>query len=307
MIPSDLRLLVGPRPSRIPLALAAILTALALLISGCVDQSQGGDVSDDGSSDEIRVVATSPSVAQVCDALGMDLVGVPESENVPERYADVTTVGAPMSPDMEIIASLDPDYVISPITLQEDLESQYEAIGVGFYFMNTRSVDGLFESIEWMGAEFGCEEEAQALIDAHGAFMDDLNAQIEGEESPTVLILMGVPGSYIVATENSYVGSLVELAGGENIYAGTDDEFLNANTEDMQMKDPDIILRAAHGVEADVQEMFAEEFSENDIWSHFTAVQEGRVYDLPFDTFGMSATLDYTEALEYLLPLLYDR
>ena len=35
-------------------------------------------------------------------------------------------------------------------------------------------------------------------------------------------ILMGLPGSYIIATENSYVGSLVELAGGENVYAGTD-------------------------------------------------------------------------------------
>ena len=45
-------------------------------------------------------------------------------------------------------------------------------------------------------------------------------------------MLMGLPGSYIIATENSYVGSLVELAGGENVYAGTDQEFLTVNTED---------------------------------------------------------------------------
>ena len=52
---------------------------------------------------------------------------------------------------------------------------------------------------------------------------------------------MGLPGSYIIATENSYVGSLVELAGGENVYAGTDQEFLTVNTEDMETKKPDVI------------------------------------------------------------------
>ena len=56
-------------------------------------------------------------------------------------------------------------------------------------------------------------------------------------------ILMGLPGSHIVATENSYVGSLVEMAGGQNVYAGTDEEFLSANTEDIKTKEPDVILR----------------------------------------------------------------
>ena len=45
---------------------------------------------------------------------------------------------------------------------------------------------------------------------------------------------MGLPGSYVIATENSYVGSLVKLAGGENVYQNTDQEFLTVNTEDMK-------------------------------------------------------------------------
>lgn len=116
---------------------------------------------------------------------------------------------------------------------------------------------------------------------------------------------MGLPGSYLVATENSYVGSLVELAGGINVYAGSDEEFLNANTEDMKTKEPDIILRAAHALPDQVLDMFAEEFSTNDIWKHFDAVKNDRVYDLPYELFGMSATFSYPEALEELQPLLY--
>ena len=82
-----------------------------------------------------------------------------------------------------------------------------------------------------------------------------------------------------------------------------DQEFLNANTEDMQSKDPDIIVRAAHALPDDVVEMFKEEFETNDIWKRFRAVQEGRVYDLSYDKFGMSAKFNYPEALEELQPM----
>ena len=71
---------------------------------------------------------------------------------------------------------------------------------------------------------------------------------------------MGLPGSYIIATENSYVGSLVELAGLLNVYAGTGQEFLTVNTEDMKTKEPDVILRAAHALPDQVVEMFKEDF-----------------------------------------------
>ena len=51
--------------------------------------------------------------------------------------------------------------------------------------------------------------------------------------------------------------------------------------------------------------MFQEDFETNEIWKHFDAVQEGRVYDLTYELFGMSATFRYPEALEELQPMLY--
>lgn len=116
---------------------------------------------------------------------------------------------------------------------------------------------------------------------------------------------MGVPGSYIVATENSYAGSLVALAGGKNVYAGEQADFVNVNTEDMLARDPDMILRTAHALPDQVMEMFAEEFESNDIWRHFRAVEEGRVFDLDASKFGMSAEFNYPEALEDLKGILY--
>lgn len=280
--------------------------ALALSASGCVNQHP--EQNTDDVSGEVRIVATSPAAVDICDRLELDLVGVCSStlSTIPERYQDVTTVGTAMSPDLEILKSLDPDYVISPNSLQSDLQPKYASIGVNSLFLNLRSVEGMYASIEGLGEKFGREEQAQALVEEYEQFMEEYRSQNEGKESPTVLVLMGLPGSYIVATESSYVGNLVKLAGGINVYGdGDGQEFLTANTEDMKTKEPDIILRAAHALPDDVVEMFKEEFESNDIWKHFEAVQKGRVYDLPYELFGMSAKFNYPDALEVLQPLLY--
>ncbi|HIQ61948.1 MAG TPA: heme ABC transporter substrate-binding protein IsdE [Candidatus Enterenecus faecium] len=279
---------------------------LALSASGCVNQHPEQNT-DDG-SDQVRIVATSPAAVDICDKLELDLVGVCSStlSTIPERYQDVTTVGTAMSPDLEILKSLNPDYVISPNSLQSDLQPKYASIEVNSLFLNLRSVEGMYASIEGLGEKFDREEQAQALVEEYQQFMEEYRSQNEGKESPTVLVLMGLPGSYIVATESSYVGNLVKLAGGVNVYGdGDGQEFLTANTEDMKTKEPDIILRAAHALPEDVVEMFQDEFETNDIWKHFEAVQEGRVYDLPYDLFGMSAKFNYPDALEELQPLLY--
>ncbi len=257
--------------------------------------------------EEPRIIATSPATADICDRLDLDLVGVCSStiSALPKRYEDLTQVGTAMSPDMEIISSLDPDWILSPVTLQSDLQPKYEAIHTEWAFLNLRSVPGMYRSIQELGEIFEREEEAQALVDEFTEFYNSYKDQNEGKEAPRVLILMGLPGSYIIATENSYVGSLVELAGGENVYAGTDQEFLTVNTEDMKTKEPDVILRAAHALPDQVVEMFQEDFETNDIWKHFQAVEEGRVYDLTYEYFGMSANFNYPQALEELQPMLY--
>lgn len=286
--------------------LMGLFGTMLLSVSGCVNQhpeQTGGDAKE-----ELRIVATSPAAVQICDRLELDLVGMCSTtlSTIPERYQDVTTIGTAMSPDLEILKSLKPDYVLSPNSLQSDLQPKYASIGVNSLFLNLRSVEGMYASIEGLGDKFGKEEQAKRLVEEFENFMEEYRNRNEGKESPTVLVLMGLPGSYIVATENSYVGNLVKLAGGRNVYGdGEGQEFLTANTEDMKTKEPDVILRAAHALPDDVVEMFKDEFETNDIWKHFRAVQEGRVYDLPYDLFGMSAKFNYPDALEELHPLLY--
>ena len=311
------------------------LAAASLLLTGCVNQHPEGtkattqtetvesmlEITDPVEKQAVevakakvrsmegtpKIIATSPATADICDKLDLDLVGVCSSSisTIPERYQDVTTVGTAMSPDMEIVASLKPDWILSPISLQSDLQPKYENIGTDWAFLNLRSVQGMYRSIQELGEIFDREEQADTLVKEFQDFYEKYKKKNEGKDHPKVLILMGLPGSYIIATEKSYVGSLVALAGGENVYTDSSQEFLTVNTEDMKTKEPDIILRAAHALPDQVVEMFNEDFKTNDIWKHFDAVKNGRVYDLTYENFGMSATFRYPKALEELQPILY--
>ena len=252
-----------------------------------------------------RIIATSAATCDIMDRLGIDLVGVPETtvSSIAARYNGVTRVGSPMGPDMEVIKSLNPTDVIGPDTLKADLQMQYNNIGVNSTFINLRSVKGLYDSVELIGDKYGKSAEADAIVQEYKNFMASYSAN-HGGKSPKVLVLMGLPGSYLVATNNSYAGSLVELAGGTNVFHDSRD-FLTISPEEMLARDPDVIIRTAHGLPQEALAMFNKEFSTNDIWKHFRAVQEGKVYDVDYMIFGMSATFDYPQALADLEPMLY--
>ncbi|WP_242870500.1 heme ABC transporter substrate-binding protein IsdE [Eubacterium oxidoreducens] len=256
---------------------------------------------------EVNIISTSPAVTEICEKLNLSLVGVAESSlyEIPEVYEDVTTVGTSMSPDMEIIGSLNPDWILSPLSLQSDLEPKYEELDTDWAFVNVNSLQGMYTSILELGYIFDREKEAEALVKDYEDFLESYQAKNDDEESPKVLILMGLPGSYVIATPESYVGNLVEIAGGENVYEGEEDAFISVNTEDMKTKEPDVILLAAHALPDEVSEMFEEEFATNDIWQHFEAVQNNQVYELTYDYFGMSANFEYQNALEELQGYLY--
>lgn len=284
-----------------------ILLSISLLLVGC-SSNEASDEQTNTDDDE-RLVATTVALVEILDELELDLVGIPTSyKELPERYDDATEVGNAAEPDMEIIKSLKPTDVLSVTTLdaEYDLAPVFENAEIPVTFYDMESVEGMYETIEALGDDYDRQDEAENIIHEFHDKMDEIEAKIEEEDSPSVLILLGVPGSYLVATENSYLGDLVKRAGGENVFPGEDGiEYTAANTEHLQQTDPDIILRAAHGMPDEVVEMFEEEFKENDIWQHFEAVQNDQVYDLEETLFGTTANIRAPEALDTLVDILY--
>ncbi|MCY7453643.1 heme ABC transporter substrate-binding protein IsdE [Bacillus altitudinis] len=288
--------------------LCTLITALCVCVflAGCSQSAESSAKGKKSTASNARIVATTVAAAEIMDALEVDLVGVPTSQkSLPARYKGLPAVGNPMSPDMEIIQSLQPTDVLSVTTLQYDLETPFQQASVPATYLNLESLDKMENAITKLGEKYDRKTQAKRIVDDFEQKKKDIQERTKGKTKPSVLILLGVPGSYLVATENSYIGDLVRIAGGKNIVKGEKMEYLASNTEYLQKANPDIILRAAHGMPDEVVKMFDQEFKTNDIWKHFHAVKQDRVYDLEESLFGTTGNLKAAEALDELTRMLY--
>lgn len=285
-----------------------LLLASCMMLVACSNEKTEEKAAAEATADTKTVVAGTMVVADILDKLEIDsVVGVPTSTvELPVRYKDATEIGNAMNPDMEVVKSLKPDVFISVTTLEYDLKPAVKNINVEGQYLDLQGVTQMQQTILALGKEFDREAQAQKLVASFDAKLAALKEQTAHKTKPKVLAVLGVPGSYLVATEHSYIGSLIEAAGGENAIQGPSEEYLASNTEYLQQSKPDIILRMAHGMPDEVMRMFDKEFKTNTVWKHFDAVKQGRVYDLEEPLFQTTANLQLGDALDELYRIFYE-
>ncbi|MQM83056.1 heme ABC transporter substrate-binding protein IsdE [Lactobacillus buchneri] len=123
---------------------------------------------------------------------------------------------------------------------------------------------------------------------------------------PRVLVLMGLPGaSYMIATNQSYVGDLVAIAGGHNVFSSKTQEFVSPNDEAIKKAQPQVILRLAHALPNIVIPQFNSEFKSDPMWKTLPAVKNHRVYDLEEPNFDATANMRAAKALQIVSNWLY--
>lgn len=290
-------------------SLLILMLICSCLLAACnINFSKSSEPSSKQKKEEFRIVPTTVALTETLDALDLDIVGKPTTyKDLPKRYKDVPEIGQPKKPTIEVVKSLNPTHVLTVTTIKSEMEPVFEQLKMKGTYYDYDSLNGLKKSITEMGNTFNRKEQAKKLNKKFDNAEAEIKAKIQGKKRPKVLILMGVPGSYLVATEHSYIGDLVKIAGGENVIQNESRAYLASNTEELYKVNPDIILRLPHGFPDQVREMFKKEFSTNDIWKHFDAVKNNRVYDLEEIPFGITASIKADDALVQLYDILYHK
>ena len=286
----------------------SLICSMALIISML---SLSGCALFDNKNDKPYGVATcSVAICEILDALGCDeVVGVPATgDTLPDKYSDIKTIGAPMEPQMEILKQINPEIVLVPKTLKASLDAQFSAANINVKYIDLSDISEMYDDIVEIGKLIGKESEAQSLYDGYTQYMD---AYPKSDTDISVMTVMAFASLFTIATEDSYVGNLVKLAGGKNVYgAGYVSDgtgvITNYSLEDMAQKNPDIIIVFAHFNEQYAFK-YIEDLTKNDtVWKNFDAVKNGKVYYVSTaDGFGVSANLDWTQALETLRPIFF--
>ena len=274
------------------------------LVSCSSDNNENKDVAME--SGEEVVVATSVAVTEILDALGVKVSGVPKtSYELPKSTEGAVEIGNPMSPDLEIIKSLNPTIVVSVDTLGSDYMNLFRENNIPSEFVSLESLDGLKEAITILGKKFDKNDEAKNLLNEIELKESEVKKKAETLENPEILVLFAAPGSTMIATSKSYIGSLVKIVGGKNIVEDNSTSFTTYNKEDLAMLNPEKILVMVHAMPEETKAALEKEMSTDSAWQNIKAVKEGNVVYLDSTYFGMSANLKVIEGLDILSDIVH--
>lgn len=274
------------------------------LVSCSSDNNENKDVAME--SGEEVVIATSVAVTEILDALGVKVSGVPKtSYELPKSTEGAVEIGNPMSPDLEIIKSLNPTIVVSVDTLGSDYMNLFTENNIPSEFVSLESLDGLKEAITILGKKFDKNDEAKNLLNEIELKESEVKKKAETLENPEILVLFAAPGSTMIATSKSYIGSLVKIVGGKNIVEDNSTSFTTYNKEDLAMLNPEKILVMVHAMPEETKAALEKEMSTDSAWQNIKAVKEGNVVYLDSTYFGMSANLKVIEGLDILSDIVH--
>lgn len=300
-------------------SLLSMVLVAGMVLVGCQNETTESNssasqkteqtVQEEAVVEEVKVVAATVAATNVLAELDAEVIGVPAtSQTLPEQYADLPQVGQAMSPDLEIVASLEPDLFVMDSSFKSSVEESLSQYGLNTFFFETGSYSAFVNSIKELGTEINRDEEANELVgEIESAVAKGLEKK--GDESPTVAVIFGAGDNFMLATDTSYLGDLVSTLGATNITSKLEGDMSSAyvqfSLEQILAENPDYVLRFAHGNVEETAKMFDQTFDSNEAYQALDAVKEGRVYDLDSTVFNVSANLQITTAIETLADILY--
>nr|MBA2259827.1 ABC transporter substrate-binding protein [Acidobacteriota bacterium] len=188
-----------------------------------------------------------PAVTEMLFALGAGhrVVGVSSFDRFPPEVANIQKVGALLDPDLERILSLQPDLVVLYHT-QSDLRKQLERAKVPAYAYSHAGLRDVTATLRSVGNRIGIAARAAKLATDIESRIDAIRRVSALGPRPRTLIVFGrenytLRGIYASGGQG-FVHDMVTAAGGQNVFADMKREAVQATTELILARRPEIIL-----------------------------------------------------------------
>jgi len=197
-----------------------------------------------------RIVSLAPSITETIYALGADekIVGVTKFCDFPPEAKQKPQVGGLFDVNYELVYSLNPDLVLIQINYGEQ-KTTLEKMGIKVVEVETRSVQGILESIRLLGELLERQEKAQRIIDEIESKIRTIKEKMRDPKKPRVLITFLRPvgeghiNEVYIAGNHTFYDDLLRIIGAENAYHGS--ELITSpiiSTEGILNLDPDVII-----------------------------------------------------------------
>jgi iron complex transport system substrate-binding protein len=251
-----------------------------------------------------RVVSLAASNTEILYAVGAgaQVVGRDEASNYPEAAASVPTVGGWSGFSSEAIVALQADLVLAGGINPPELVASLEQLGLTVYLLpNPTTLEEMYANLETVGALTGHEAEAAALVASLQARVAAVDAKIATATAhPSVFYEFDAtdPAKPYTYGPGTFGDLLIQRAGGTNIGAQLQGQWVQISLEQLVVADPQMILLgdAAYGETP-------EKVAARPGWETLSAVKAGKVYPFNDDLVSRPGPrlVDGLEALAKLL------
>ena len=220
-----------------------------------------------------KIISVAPNITEMIYKLVAEdkLVGRTNYCDYPEEVSSIESIGTLRKPDIEKIISLEPQLVITSTHFDDENTAKLEAAGISVIALYEEfNVTGVYTMIETLGTALNKQDEAAKTVADMKSTINKVEEAVEGLEEPTVyyVVQYGESGDFS-APENTFVGQLIDMAGGNNIVPEQDS--WSYSLEALLEADPEIIV---------VRNGEKEGFESLEAYKELTAVKEGNVYEI---------------------------
>jgi iron complex transport system substrate-binding protein len=232
------------RRSTVGVVLLAFIAALATLSASHQAASPGPRPS--------RIISLIPAVTEMLFAIGAgpQVLAVSSFDEYPPEVKGLQRVGALLDPNLERILALKPDLVIV-YGSQEDLIAQLTRAGLPIYNYRHAGLADVTTTISNLGDRIGRSAEAGTLVQKITTRMADIRRRVAGRRRPRTMLVFGreqgtLRGIY-ASGGRGFLHDMLEAAGGENVFADITRESVQATTELILTRKPEMILEVRAG------------------------------------------------------------
>ena len=199
-----------------------------------------------------RIISLIPAVTEMLFAIGAgpQVIAVSSFDEYPPEVKRLERVGALLDPDVERILALHPDLVVV-YGSQEDLQRQLQRANIPQYSYRHAGLAGVTSTLRALGDRVGRASEAADVIRRIDEHMADIRRRVGGKPRPRTLLVFGresgaLRGMY-VSGGFGFINDMLDIAGGENLFADMRRESVQATTETILSRKPEVILELRAG------------------------------------------------------------
>lgn len=241
-----------------------------------------------------RAVSLAPNLTEIVFAVGAGdkLVGDTTYCNYPPEAQRIQKVGDTLKPNIESIVALKPDVVfVSTASQLETFIATLNEQKIAVFVTNPDSLDGIYSSIEKIGAVFKSETSTRLISDLKER-IGTVERKSNGADRPKVFLQLDE--SLFTVGRGSYLTDLIRLAGGESATSGIEKAYAQLSKETALALDPEVIVLSES----------TDNDSPADVFKNSRAVRNGRVYRINADLLSRPGPR-VADALEQLAAALH--